>query len=62
MTSVTFETTDTERVVSVQLMDDAVFEGNEVFSVNLFIIPGSGDPVALGSIPIIDVTIVENDG
>ena len=43
------------------MIDDAVFEGNEVFSVNLFIIPGSEDPVVLGSTSTTSITIVEND-
>ena len=60
VTEVTFETFDTERVVSFQLIDDAVFEGDEVFFVNLSA-QNSEDPIMLGNRTTARITITEND-
>src|SRR4029078_13723114 len=46
-------------IVSIPLIDDAFAEGNETFSVNLFVATGSG--VGLGSPTTAPITISDND-
>ncbi len=55
----TFASGETSKVVSVPLIDDAFAEGNETFSVNLFVASGSG--VGLGSPTTATITISDND-
>jgi len=55
----TFAPGETSKVVSVALVDDAFAEGNEIFSVNLFVATGSG--VGLGTPATATITISDND-